>query len=249
MGQIIKYYQKLYKFHDEDIWGRLALNRKYSKALEYVAESYQRNFQKRRLIKHKIYFFKRKAFKHFFNYDSIEEKEPEFKRRMKNMSNREFLKRLQFKYFYGNIRLNSIKYFLKNGSNYSSLHNSALPLFLENRLSILLFRTGLFSSIFFLKQFVRHKNVLINGVPITMQHQSANINDIISIKPWKYFKFLLNYIRDFYNNRIFFPPASYLYINYKIGCLTLIKRPELSEIRYPLGIRAQRVVNLFLNND
>ena len=136
-----------------------------------------------------------------------------------------FKKSTQFKSFYSII------------SKSSGVNETLVLSFLESRLETLLFRSNFFSSIYFVKKFIKSRNVFVNNTVITHNNYCLILGDIVSINR-KYIKFLYSSLK-FYIKRgaclLNVPP--FIEVDYKLFAIALIKLPNLDEITLPASFK------------
>ena len=240
MGKYIKYYKKFYEWCEEDLWGHISLSQRNSKVLNYLYKSFQGNMAKKKAVKKKLYK-KRKSFKFSqkkFLYE-IHTEEREFKRKKRRFRSKEYFNLFKLCMFYGNLKETSIKSLLNTKAKNKNIWAGATPFLLESRLDILLYRTNLFKSIFFVKQFIKHKGVLVNGLLITEPNFQVQIGNIIIIPPRFYQEFYKHFLQNLKDNRILINYPRYIEIDYKIGAFIIINYPKGNEISYPFKINAK----------
>lgn len=241
MSKHIIHQNKFYMWCDEDLWGHLSLSLKNKKIIDYLFKSFQANRQKRKLAKRKVYRSSRKKFKLFYRQKFlylIYTQEKEFKRKKRRFRSKEYFTLFKLRMFYGNLKKKSFKPLLNVKARNQSIWAGTAPFLLESRLDILLYRTNLFKSIFFTKQLIRHKGVLVNGLFFTESNTQLNLGDIITLPLSLYKEFYLNLIKNLRSNRILVNYPKYLEANYKIGSFTIFRLPRGKEIAYPFTVRA-----------
>ena len=242
MGKHIRYYKKFYEWCDEDLWGHVALSSKNSKLLAYLYKSFQANSQKRALAKRKIYKSTRKRFKKKYKQKFLYEiytKEKEFQKKKRRFRSKEYFTLFKLRVFYGNLKATSFRPLLNTKARNQNIWAGSTPFLLESRLDILLYRTNLFKSIFFVKQFIRHKGVLVNGLCLNQTNAQVNIGDIVSIPFNLYHEFYNFFFKRLQSNKVLTNYPGYVEMNYKIGSLTLLRLPRGGEIAYPFKVSAK----------
>ena len=90
-----------------------------------------------------------------------------------------------------------------------------------------------------MKQFIRHKGVLINGLCLNQTNAQVNVGDLISIPLSTYQEFYNFFVKRLQANKVLTNYPKYVEINYKIGTLTLFKLPRGGEIAYPFKVSAK----------
>lgn len=248
MSKPIIFKQKFHKWHDEDLWGHYATSDKNTRALKYLYTSFKHNYSKKRYLKKKKYLFKPRRFQKFYRKQflyQINEREEEFKRKKRNFKAKNFFNMLKLRIFYGRMKTKPFKNLFKKVTKNKNLGSVATPLFLEGRLDTLLYRTNLFSSIFALKNFIRDKNVFVNGLCITESKFLLNIGDIITISPVAYKGIYNHFLERLRSNKILVNYPPYLEANYRIGSFVLIKPPKFKEIAYPFPVAPRTLLHKF----
>ena len=248
MNKRTQHKQKLYKRVHEDLWGHLAVSTRYSKALQHVAYSYVNNPEKRDFFTNKKlrnFFIWKKDGRAFitwlhqarnsninFSYN-LKVTDTEQKATRTNTSTRVFWESKKIKKFYGDKRKKNFNFFKKKVNQRRRLSAPGVITFLETRLDTILYRTNLFSSIYEIRQQINHKKILING-KLSQNHSTCvQVGDVISIQPELYFSKYKSLLNKLQNDAILTNYPPYLEINYKIGCILLIRQPRPEEISYP----------------
>ena len=93
---------------------------------------------------------------------------------------------LKLRIFYGRMKKRPFKGLFRKVLKNRNLSAGTTPLFLEGRLDTLLYRTNLFTSIFFLKHFIHNKHIFVNGLCITEAKYLVKVGDVIFIAPLIY---------------------------------------------------------------
>lgn len=188
-------------------------------------------------FKNQIYFkiMKYENFKNtfFYNVHIIKPKKQKDRRNF-FIINKIYWKKISL--FYGFKKPNKFikiyynKFLLKYNTIYDYLF------LLERRLEIFLSRINFLSSIYFIKQFILNKKVLVNNASVFYINYLINIKDIITIErkifKWVYknFKFRLKKKFIFLNN------PRYIEVDYKLLCAIFIKKPEYKWLTKPFDI-------------
>jgi len=172
--------------------------------------------------------------------------EIEFKKKKRYFNSKNYFNKLKFRAFYGKLKVRTFRNFLNVKSKTKNVSAPTTPFFFENRLDVLLYRTNLFPSFFFLKQFIAHHNVMVNGRFVVNKNTVVMRGDIITIEPQSYQKIYKKFIKNLKKDKILTNFPHYLELNYKIGSFTLIHLPKVNELAYPFGIKAQNVLHKFI---
>jgi ribosomal protein S4 len=233
---------KILRRFQEDITGVLGLRNKPSKVLDYIYEAYQNNFKYRKLLRktNKSFFLVSK--KDDFNYKIITD-EKEFKRKKKTIKIHNYINLLKLRRFYGNIGKKKFKRNFNNLIFTPQIATRSFAYFLESRLDVVLYRANFFKSIFAARQYINHKKVFVNGILVNKPGYSLKIDDIVSVNQPDYF--YENIKNRLASKKILCNYPSYLYVNYKLGLIKLIKLPLIKEVPFPFFINLERMTNNF----
>jgi ribosomal protein S4 len=233
---------KILRRFQEDITGVLGLRNKPSKVLDYIYEAYQNNFKYRKLLRktNKSFFLVSK--KDDFNYKIITD-EKEFKRKKKTIKIHNYINLLKLRRFYGNIGKKKFKRNFNNLIFTPQIATRSFAYFLESRLDVVLYRANFFKSIFAARQYINHKKVFVNGILVNKPGYSLKIDDIVSVnQPDYFYESIKNRLTS---KKILCNYPSYLYVNYKLGLIKLIKLPLIKEVPFPFFINLERMTNNF----
>lgn len=248
MSKPIIFKQKFHKWHDEDLWGYYALSEKKTRALKYLYTSFKHNYNKKRYLKKKRYLLKPRKFQRFFRTRflyQINVREEEFKRKKRNFKAKNFFNMLKLRIFYGRMKIKPFKALFRKVLKNRNLSAGTAPFFLEGRLDTVLYRSNLFTSIFFLKHFIRNRNIFVNGSCITEPKYLLNVGDIVLISPQVYPNVHTEFLQRLRDNKILVNFPKYLEINYRIGAFMLIKPPKFKEIAYPFPVAPRTLLHKF----
>jgi len=220
----------------------LGLENKSSRILDYMYEAYQNNFKYKKLLKktNKSFFLLKK--KDDFTYKVITD-EKEFKRKKKTIKIHSYLNLLKLRRFYGNIGKKKFKRNFNNLIFTPQISMRSFAYFLESRLDVVLYRANFFKSIFAARQYINHKNVFVNGIVVNKPGYCLRIDDIISVNKPEYFYETIK--TRLASKRILCNYPRYLYVNYKLGLVKLIKLPLIKEVPFPFFINLERMTNNF----
>ena len=97
-------------------------------------------------------------------------------------------------FFFGFKKVSKFLNYIKCSLKSDGFNMFSYLIFLETRLETVLLRTNLFSSIYFIKKFIRGSKVFINNVTIKKPFYNLKCGEVISIDKY-YYKFLYNYIK------------------------------------------------------
>lgn len=242
MGRYITHYKKFYQWCEEDLWGLLSLSKKNSKSLSYLYDAFKANPKKRFLIKRKLYKIRFNLFTGTyagrFMYQ-VGGKEKEFKRKKRYFRSKEHFLLFKLKTFYGNVRTKVISKLLAGSKRNQNIWSPAGLLLLEGRLDIILYRTGLFKSIFSIRQILKHKGVLINGKPVYRSNHRVNLGDMVII-PSSYYKNLYeSYVNKLKCRQVLSNLPRYIEADYRLGIFTIVSPPLKGEVAFPFRLDAK----------
>lgn len=233
---------KIIRRFEEDIWGVLATKNKPSKVLNYIYEAYQNNYKYKKLLKQtkKSFFLVRKKGQFLYKVTTDEH---EFKRKKRTLKINNYLNSLKLRRFYGNIGRKKFKRSLNNLGIIPNVTTRSFGYFLESRLDVVLYRSNLFVSIFSARQYINHKKVFVNGLPVNKPGFRLNIEDVISLKNVSH---LYGKIKErLENDRIVGNYPNYLYVNYQLGIVRLLRLPENDEIPFPFFMNLKNITHNF----
>lgn len=248
MNKRLQHKQKIYKRLNDDIWGKLAVSTRYSKALQHVAYHYVNSPENRALYtnaKLRKFFIWKKDGRAFINWlHQARNSNINFSYNLKNTDTeqksakitartRAYWSGIKVKKYYGDKRQKQFKFFKKQITPRRRLAAPGILSLLETRLDTILYRTNLFGSVYELRQYINHKKILVNGVITHNQSTTINVGDVVSLKPELYaskYKHLLTKLKA---DQVLTNYPPYLEINYKIGCVLLARQPRPEEVTYP----------------
>lgn len=140
--------------------------------------------------------------------------------------------------FYGNLKKNSLKVLINkcvHKYNPEISQTELLILYLEQRLDVLLFRSGLVSTIYEARQLINHKNVIVNGEKNNYISYIIQPGDLITIK--KFDSYNIHTSKGMYgiNNFCCNPKfsTSHIWVNSNLNSCMLISYPDVTNIFYP----------------
>ena len=117
----------------------------------------------------------------------------------------------------------------------SKANTFAVFLMLEGRLDNFLMRLNLFPSVYFIKKFIEHGNVLVNNKVINYSTYNLNFNEIVSFNK-KYYTNLYFFIKSQLRHRkviINLPP--FIEADYKLLVAMLIRNPGELSLTKPMS--------------
>lgn len=126
------------------------------------------------------------------------------------------LRRL-FRYFYGYLRNNVWKkaYFISRNKKNRLLH---FMQFLENRLSVIVFRMNFVFNLLQAKQFIRHGFIYVNKKKIKFTNFKISENDIVSIDTKAFYKYIITHKKQAEFSKIisFKKNPPHMYVRHRI---------------------------------
>lgn len=177
----------------------------------------------------KIFSSNKKKWRFFIkNAKNVQNKERP--RNLKDLFKRKLIAKQKFKSFYGaisNYQLKNIFSMFKNQGQTSS----KVILFLEQRLDMVLYRIGISSSIFQIKQKIVQQGIQVNGQVVKSPNYRLKEGDIIVVK-------------DYQTNYKYIP--TYLEYNEKLKTIIVLRKPRLKEIHHPFSLELDLVSQSFL---
>jgi small subunit ribosomal protein S4 len=143
-----------------------------------------------------------------------------------------------FRKFYNNLKMKQLKalYQKWKGNEVNFIKS------LEKRLDMVLLRSGFINSIYEARQFINHKQVLVNGRIAAIPGYEIKVGDIVGFKEGSKKQELVNRLKErILGNKIKrhvrATGPKYLETNYALFLTTLIYEPRLEEIKYPFTLR------------
>lgn len=249
---------KVARRFQEDIWGRFPLNNKATQVLKHIYYAHQSNFLYRKLLNKRFWFLKKKITdkkeikrlkyilikkREKFVYKVVTD-EQEIKRLRHSLKAKFYFNMLKLRRFYGNLRKRNFKRVFKERGLSDKFLVGSFAYFLESRLDVILYRSNFFNSIFTARQFINHKKIYVNGALETKPGLKIRLNDIISVPDYKNFYLLIK--KRLFNKKVFVNYPAYLYVNYKLGIITMWNLPKLSQVPYPFFMDLNKITNRFL---
>jgi ribosomal protein S4 len=124
------------------------------------------------------------------------------------------LRRL-FRYFYGYLRNNVWRkaYLTSRNKRNRLLH---FLQFLENRLSVVIFRMNFVLNLLQAKQFIRHGFIFVNKKKVKFLNFKVSTNDIVSIDPKAFYKYIINNKKQTEYSKVFATVDNpHMYVKYR----------------------------------
>ena len=156
-----------------------------------------------------------------------------------------YLNLLKLRRFYGNIGKRKFWRSFHNLGLTPNIASKGFGYFLESRLDVILYRSNLFSSIFFSRQYIVHKKVFVNGVLVNKPGFRVKIDDIVSVSNPEFFYNDLKL--RLLNNQVLGNFPSYLNVNYKRSLVKLIRIPSNKDVPFPFFMNIDTMVHNFTN--
>lgn len=177
----------------------------------------------------KIFSSNKKKWKFFIkNAKNVQNKERP--RNLKDLFKRKLIAKQKFKSFYGAISNYQLKNIFSMFKNQGQAPSKVI-LFLEQRLDMILYRIGISSSIFQIKQKIVQQGVRVNGQVVKSPNYRLKEGDIILLK-------------DYQTNYKYIP--TYLEYNEKLKTIIVLRKPRLKEIHHPFSLELDLVSQSFL---
>lgn len=147
--------------------------------------------------------------------------------------------------YYGNLTNKQLQYIL-NYSKKNAVYKNNPLLLLEHRLDIIIYRLNWVNSIFQAKQFIKHGNILVNGVKITHSKYLIQPGDVIQVKLTSIPQVIkrLNSVLNNINKYGILDYPAYFEVNYKIMSAIMLYTPSLEEIPFPIKLNPYTIKQL-----
>jgi len=229
MVLIIKHKCKLYKRYKYDIWG-----------LCYIKTH---NFYKNWLIR---FFFKLYKEAEMYRYERMKKyiyRLDIFKRkaRRRKLSLR-FLSLRLAKLYFLTLKDYQFRVLFKRASKLDGNLENNYCLLLEGRILSLFYRTNFMSNFFEIIQFIRQKNILIDGKKTSIHlNYSVPLYSLISFNSKFRFRIKRNLFKRLKNRLVLFNTPRFLFVSYFFFFGCLCKMPSYKDLVYPIGIDLYRL--------
>lgn len=179
--------------------------------------------------KSKIFSSNKKKWKFFIkNAKNVQNKERP--RNLKDLFKRKLIAKQKFKSFYGAISNYQLKNIFSRYKNQGQTPSKVI-LFLEQRLDMILYRMGISSSIFQIKQKIVQQGIRVNGQLVKSPNFQLKKGDII-------------YLENYLTNHKYIP--TYLEYNERLKIIIILRKPRLEEIHHPFSLELDLVSQSFL---
>lgn len=117
-------------------------------------------------------------------------------------------------------------------TSYSGNLNKSFLIGFEQRLDSILYRNNFLHTFFFIRQFISHKNILINNKPVSYCNIQLKPGDLIQIKK-KAIPFINeNILFNIKNNTFIINHPNYFETNYNTMSIIFLYYPTINEIPY-----------------
>lgn len=148
-----------------------------------------------------------------------------------------------FTNFYNNLSIRVLKrIWLKASSARIVTLNHFLAL-LESRIDSLLIRLNWVYSKHMIRQILRKRWFLVNGLPVTYPNYILSNFDLLSVANFKKIEVFEYLDERLKKNDFFYRPPFYLEVNYKIlTCLVIHKFVSRTQLKYPFLFRCESLV-------
>jgi len=119
---------------------------------------------------------------------------------------------------------------------------------IEHRLDVILYRSNFVRSIYHARHLIKYKKIYINDKLISFSNYQVNNYDLIKVNSnleFNIIKYLKNKLK---NKKILSYSPNYLYINYKLMLISIIKDPVYNIIPFPFKIDLKKWLGLIKMN-
>ena len=173
----------------------------------------------------------------------------------KSLFGKAFLDIQRLKKFYLNLKWFQFKKSCLKGlkEKWSKRYNWSLPdklvVNLEMRLDILLYRSYFMKTMFNCRQFINHKNVLVNGILVDKVNYILKPGDVIEILKTNMRYTLQNDLITRIRKQQIWPtlPPEHLEVDYKSMRILITDYPKFKNLFYPFKWNVNSVSNFILN--
>jgi ribosomal protein S4 len=231
MTKIINSKYKIFRRYGLDLWGGFLTNirrNKRKKVFKILLEKYKyffsfRNYRERVLLNR------------FFSKKRLNKK---FRRKPLTMKSRIYYASRRLKYYYGNISKAKMgRIALELRKKKQAIENCFFEK-LETRLEVIFYKFNSFSSIWEVRQYVKHGLVTVNGKVIRGHNSEVKRYDIVSVISKKKLAFKKNLFKRLKRNIVVMPNTP-PYLEFDIRSFTLIQLDDVrsKNVSYPFFIK------------
>jgi hypothetical protein len=149
------------------------------------------------------------------------------------MYSRFFLNRRLFYTLYQNLTYHALRSAARKAKKKKRDAVSVFLAAIERRIDTMLYRSGFFLYVFLIRQFIKHKKVVLKGRPLSNYSKIVRFYDILSIRResrlkvfrWMFYK--LRFFKKYRINLFFASPPPHLELSYKLLAITFLPHPKL----------------------
>lgn len=219
----------IYKKFNYDLWGyysNMSWFLKKPKITDKIAQYFFQKYEKK--LKYKRINI------HIYIVDKFHKLE------IRRKINQKFLKKIVIKFYYINIKYHQFRAWGVKAMKRTGFSEGFYILYLEGRVSSILYRMNFIYNVFWLKWIVNFQGIFVNKKRITFTNTIINLFDIIQINKYLYNNIRVNLLRRIFYNLIFFNTPRFFIINYNLLFGFCFDFPNKQDIIYPSSIDIYR---------
>jgi ribosomal protein S4 len=150
-----------------------------------------------------------------------------------NMYSRFFINKRLFYMLYHNLTFHALRAAAKNAKKKKDQAVSVFLSAIECRVDTMLFRSGFFPSVFYIRQFIKHGGVVLNGLPTTFYSKMVRYFDMLVVRrearfnvfKWVFYK--IKFFKRFKVNLFLSSVPDHLEVSHKLLGLIFLPRPVI----------------------
>lgn len=229
MPKLIKHRFKLYKRFELDIWGLLNNNPIFGHpVVKFFQDSYRYRAERA----------KQRFKKFIYRIDIINPDKTHKRKKWK------FVSMQLVRLFYRGVNQKKVFYFSALASSKMGFWVDNFLLALESRVSTFVYRINWVQNILFLKQFLNHGNVLVEGKIIRSVNFTLKPSQLVQVNKSFCRLVWLDILYRARLNLLYFNSPRYSFVNYKIMFATIFRNPKLNDLSFPVLLDIYRLNDL-----
>lgn len=234
---LVKQKTKCYKKFEKDIWGLGFNEPKGHRFTNFWTVWLFRFFYRLRLKRKRYWWSQRGRFLYILDKPFIFKKKIRLKKKWITI-------RLVRIYFL-TIKDHQFRCLFKKASKLDGNLESNYCYLLEGRILHIFYRTNFLTDLFWIMDFIKNGNVLLNKNSITFYNIIVNIGTFITFKnKWK--KYLYTRLKKRAKIRaLLFNTPKYLHISYRLLYAILLRKPQKTELVYKVPLDIQRITGYY----
>lgn len=147
----------------------------------------------------------------------------------------------KLKKYYGNILERQFRQIFEEALSHQGDTAQNLVNLLERRLDTITYRLKFAPTVFSARQLVNHGHILVNNKRVNIPSYRVKEQDIIEVRPSSRTMPLVLASQESSEREV----PCYLHVDHKVGRGSLLRRPSLQEIPYPIQMEPKLVVEFY----